>query len=284
MSNLGNLGDSQSNLQAAAAIQQAQLEKRLGSASLEQSSSSAVQVPYSASAPAADDSVGSANTVFSLDDSVRSNSDERASVDSEFTVSNPLAQSLVQSLKRTATDSSESQESPVQKLDNSVFTSAKLKEYKETLGEPKAEQPSDSARQSKRTELMETITKKNEEVVSAVTAEFGGDSSEKIISNIILLSSSKKEKGAAPAERPIVATPPTKNITSEDKEAKLKEKLGQIAETIDIKIGESSIKLSELNQSLLDSKGSDQPASIITTEIATSILNAIRKLIPNNNA
>ena len=199
-----------------------------------------------------------------------------------------LPQSLITTLKRTSSmNSSAGDASPTTSPpDDSVFNKQKLDEYNGTLlskSTSRTENLDEEQIQRQKTDLMSSIAKNNDEVVSALIKEFGGDNSEQFVSNILALSSKKeKDAGEPQAVRPIVASSSTKNVT-EDNKSTLKEELDKIAATIEINISGTSINLSELNKSLLESESSTTPPAFITQEVATSILDSLRKTNPPKN-
>lgn len=199
-----------------------------------------------------------------------------------------LPQSLITTLKRTSSmNSSAGDASPTTSPpDDSVFNKQKLDEYNGTLlskSTSRTENLDEEQIQRQKTDLMSSIAKNNDEVVSALIKEFGGDNSEQFVSNILALSSKKEKDASEPqAVRPIVASSSTKNVTEENKTS-LKEQLDKIAATIEINISGTSINLSELNKSLLESESSTTPPAFITQEVATSILDSLRKTNPPKN-
>lgn len=260
-------------LRNAADVQQAQLDKRLASAINAQ----ALMAESGENSPpeVLNDRLSRAN-------SVSSNSSAMVTSGSES-----LTQSLIKTLKRTSSsmNSSAGDESPTTSPpDDSVFNKQKLEEYTVmSKSTPHQANITEEQIKSKKTDLMVSITKKNDEVVSALKREFGsGETSKQIFSNILALSSKKETDDSEPqaVRRPIVASSSSTKNVGETEKSKLKGQLDKIAATIDIEIGGATIKLSELNNSLLKSDGSTTPPAFITQEVATSILDSLRKTNP----
>ena len=277
---------SQQNLIAAAAVRQSQLDERLAN-----SADPLAPVVESAADDTAFMGESAANALAPMGDNtpVQFNPDSGNSVEVVNSGSGSLSQSLITTLKRTSSSMTSSvgdESSTTLPPDNSVFNKQKLDEYNGELLSKSTSRTGnldEEQIQRQKTDLMTSITKKNEEVVSALNTEFGGDKSEQFVSNILALSSKKEKDAIEPqAVRPIVASSSAKNVTESDK-SKLKEQLDKIAATIEINIGSAPIKLSELNKSLLEYDTSTTPSKFITEEVATSILDSLRKTNPPKN-